>query len=88
MCKTALADEPFRNYFILKKTINEIAFTEVTEEESLFISKLIDSISFVDLLVAIEEKMNIKIKQNEVNTENFDTVHQITTFIENKLNEK
>jgi len=72
----------------LKKTINEIAFTEVTEDESLFISKLIDSISFVDLLVAIEEKMNIKIKQNEVNTENFDTVHQITTFIENKLNEK
>jgi acyl carrier protein len=72
----------------LKETINEIAFTEVTEEESLFISKLIDSISFVDLLVAIEEKMNIKIKQNEVNTENFDTVHQITTFIENKLNEK
>ena len=72
----------------LKKTINEIAFKEVTEDESLFISKLIDSISFVDLLVAIEEKMNIKIKQNEVNTENFDTVHQITTFIENKLNEK
>ena len=72
----------------LKKTINEIAFTEVTEDESLFISKLIDSISFVDLLVAIEEKMNIKIKQNEVNAENFDTVHQITTFIENKLNEK
>jgi acyl carrier protein len=72
----------------LKETINEIAFTEVTEDESLFISKLIDSISFVDLLVAIEEKMNIKIKQNEVNTENFDTVHQITTFIENKLNEK
>ena len=72
----------------LNETINEIAFTEVTEDESLFISKLIDSISFVDLLVAIEEKMNIKIKQNEVNTENFDTVHQITTFIENKLNEK
>jgi len=72
----------------LKETMNEIAFTEVTEDESLFISKLIDSISFVDLLVAIEEKMNIKIKQNEVNTENFDTVHQITTFIENKLNEK
>jgi acyl carrier protein len=72
----------------LKDTINEIAFAQVTNEESLFISKLIDSITFVDLLVAIEEKMNIKIKQNEVNTDNFDTVNQIAIFIENKLHEK
>jgi acyl carrier protein len=72
----------------LKKSIAEIAFSDVEEDESLFISKLIDSISFVDLLVAIEEKMKIKIKVNEVNTDNFDTVNMITTFIEKKLNEK
>ena len=72
----------------LKSTISEIAFTDVEENDSLFISKLIDSITFVDLLVAIEEEMKIKIKVNEVNTDNFDTVNMITTFIENKLNEK
>ncbi len=72
----------------LKKSIAEIAFSDVEEDESLFISKLIDSISFVDLLVAIEEKMEIKIKVNEVNTDNFDTVNMIATFIEKKLNEK
>ena len=72
----------------LKKSIAEIAFSDVEVDESLFISKLIDSISFVDLLVAIEEKMKIKIKVNEVNTDNFDTVNMITTFIEKKLNEK
>jgi acyl carrier protein len=72
----------------LKKSIAEIAFSDVEVDESLFISKLIDSISFVDLLVAIEEKMKIKIKVNEVNTDNFDTVNMIITFIEKKLNEK
>ena len=72
----------------LKSSISEIAFTDVEENDSLFLSKLIDSITFVDLLVAIEEKMDIKIKVNEVNTDNFDTVNMIAIFIENKLNEK
>ena len=88
MCQTVQNMSHSEIILFLKSTISEIAFTDVEENDSLFISKLIDSITFVDLLVAIEEEMKIKIKVNEVNTDNFDTVNMITTFIENKLNEK
>ena len=59
-------------------------FKKVDFQESLIKSKLLDSISMVDLLVTIEEKIEKKIPQHLINDENFDCIDMIITTI-NKI---
>ena len=44
----------------IQKEIMNLAFKKVSFEESLITSKLLDSITVIDLLVSIEEKMDKK----------------------------
>ena len=68
----------------IQDEIMNIAFKKVDFEESLIKSKLLDSISMVDLLVTIEEKIEKKIPQHLINDENFDCIDMIITTI-NKI---
>ena len=68
----------------IQDEIMNIAFKKVDFEESLIKSKLLDSISMVDLLVTIEEKIGKKIPQHLINDENFDCIDMIITTI-NKI---
>ena len=75
-----------KRYYELKTFIqNEIAnlaFTKVDFDESLIKSKLLDSITMVDLLVSIEEKIEKKIPQYLVNEENLDSINKIMKTLE------
>lgn len=52
----------------------KLAFKKVSFDESIIKSKLLDSISTVDLIVSIEELIGKEIPQHLVNEENFDTI--------------
>jgi len=51
---------------------------------SLISSGILDSLALLKLLVFIEERFSLKIKDGEVTPTNFETIHRITAFIEGK----
>ena len=65
----------------IREEIMNLAFKKVSFEESLIKSKLLDSISVIDLLVAIEEKIGKKIPQHLINEENMDSIDKIISTI-------
>ena len=69
--------------FLIDK-IEELAFTKVTKYQNLWESKILDSISIVELVVEIENEYSIKIPFNEIVVENFETVENILKYIDSK----
>ena len=69
----------------LQKEIENLTFSKVGIDESLINSKLLDSISIVDLAVAIEEKTGIHISGTDINEKNFDSINKIILFINEKV---
>lgn len=69
--------------FLINK-IEELAFTKVTKNELLWESKILDSISIVELVVEIENEFSIKIPFNEIIVENFETIENMMKYIESK----
>ena len=68
----------------LREEVQKFAFKKVTDTESLAKSRLLDSITLVDLAVAIEEEYKIKIPFTEITEENFDTIDLIVTYLDKK----
>lgn len=71
--------------FLIDK-IEEISFTRVEKEDSLWESRVLDSITIVELAVEIEAEFGIKVPFEEIVEENFETVQLIMQYIENKQN--
>jgi len=61
----------------IQDEIMNLAFKKVGFDESIIKSKLLDSISIIDLIVSIEEKTGKKIPQHLMKDEHFDTINQI-----------
>jgi acyl carrier protein len=64
--------------------IKNLAFRKVGPDESLIRSRLLDSITMVDLAVVLEEKTGIKIPFTEINEEWFETPRQIARYLLSK----
>ena len=71
--------------FLIEK-IDEIAFSEVTKDEALWSSKILDSITIVELAVEIENEYGIKIPFDEIIEDNFQTISNMMNYIDRKLN--
>lgn len=69
----------------IKDKIQEIAFTDVNNNDLLWTDKILDSITIVELIVEIEANYDIEIPMNEVVIENFETVDLIVKYIESKI---
>lgn len=69
----------------LKDKIEEIAFSTVEAEESLWQSGVLDSITIVELAVEIENEYSIKIPFDEIIEDHFETVDLLTKYIQSKL---
>jgi acyl carrier protein len=65
----------------LQDEIANIAFTRVDFDEKIITSKLLDSISAMDLLVSIEDKIGKRIPQHLITDENFDSINIIIDTI-------
>ena len=48
-------------------------------------SGILDSMGFLSLITFVEEKYAIQIKDREIIPENFDSLHKIAGFVEQKL---
>ena len=72
--------------FLIDK-IEELAFSTVELNDSLWESGILDSIVIVELAVEIEEEYDIKIPFDEIITDNFETLSRLIVYIEMKRNE-
>jgi len=66
----------------LKSEIKNLSFKNVSENESIIKSKLLDSITVVELIVAIEDYIGKKFPQHLITEESFDTINSICETIE------
>jgi acyl carrier protein len=67
--------------------VDNILFGEdgrLTEDTSFQRSGILDSTGFLGLITFTEEKFGIKIADEEVVPENFDTLRKISAFVERK----
>lgn len=65
----------------IQKEIMNLAFTKVGFDDSLLKTNILDSITLVDLLVAMEDEFAIKIPQHLINDENMDTINRMVKTI-------
>lgn len=65
-------------HFICEKTWTEES--ELSDDETLFSSGIIDSLDLLDLVAFIELELGIKIKASQLTLENFDTVNSMINF--------
>lgn len=70
----------------IQKEIALLAFKNVSRTESLIQSKLLDSISLIDLIMFIEEETGKQIPQHLIIEENFDSIEAILKTLK-KLDE-
>lgn len=69
----------------LKNTINEIAFADVANDELLWETGILDSITIIELAVEIENEFGISIPIEEIIIDNFGSVDLLSSFIKKKL---
>jgi acyl carrier protein len=82
----------FNNEFLMpeiksfiKNFLKESLFISVADEdESLIKSRTLDSITVVDLAVAIEEEYKIKVPFTDITEDNFDTINKMVEFLQTK----
>ena len=69
--------------FLIDK-IEELAFSTVEKNDSLWQEGVLDSITIVELAVEIEKEFNIKVPFDEIIESNFETVELLMTYIKKK----
>jgi len=52
--------------------------------ESLLVSQLLDSVSLLDLAVALEKRFALRIPNGDLNADNFDSVEKIASYLERR----
>ena len=57
---------------------------DVSDEESLLLSGIIDSLAILELTTFIEQKYSLRIDSTELVPENFDSLAAISSFIDRK----
>lgn len=67
----------------LQETIFNVAFKRVAPGDSLIESGLLDSITLVEVIVAIEEHIGASVPQHLLQNENFETIDKIVETISN-----
>ncbi len=70
--------------FIIEK-IEEISFATVTESDSLWAEKVLDSITIIELIVELESKYGVKIPNSEIIEDHFETVLLLEKYLLGKI---
>lgn len=72
-------------YFFQNNLCYSDAMDEISEEESLIDSGYLDSTGLIGLVTYLETTFNIKIHDNEIISENFETLSNILAYVNKKL---
>lgn len=73
--------------FLIDK-IDEIAFSAVGVDDSLWKSGVLDSITIVEFATEVEEEFDINIPFDEIVEDNFETLARLIIYIKKKQQEK
>lgn len=65
----------------LQETIRQVAFKKPGYDDSLIASGLLDSITLVEVIVEIEERIGKKVPQHYLQNENFETINKMAETI-------
>jgi len=71
--------------FILSELIQDKSITNLSNDESLIESGIIDSLGIQKLLTFIEDRISIQISDEDIIPENFETIEAIVSFIKSKM---
>lgn len=77
-------DKNFLMDYIKKEFLNHTGINEFNEDTPLVSSRIMDSISTIQLVDFIEKEFNIEFLHHEVDQENLDSVNLIWEFIKTK----
>ena len=69
---------------LLKNFIEVESEDELTNDMALLSSKILDSISILQLVDLLEKKFNVSFEAHEIDKDDFDTVNKIAEIIEKK----
>lgn len=69
----------------IQSEIEDATFITVEKNEPLISSGLLNSITLVDLAVALESYTKLHIPFVDVNEDNFDTIEKILEYLRNKM---
>ena len=70
--------------FIIKSFLGQKENKEISEDDSLLDSGLIDSSGVFELVGFIEKEFKIEISDGEITPDNFETISQLIAFINTK----
>ncbi len=74
--------DKIKNFFVEKKFIKTV--DDLNDEDSLLEKGIVDSVGMLDLVGFIENEYSIKIDEDELMPENFDSLKAIQDFITRK----
>jgi acyl carrier protein len=74
----------FRSF--IQNYLKETLFVSVQPDQSLIKSRMLDSITVIDLTVALEEQFGVNIPFTEITEENFGTIEKMEIFIPLQIN--
>ncbi len=69
----------------LKTEIEELTFEEVEHNQLLISTNILDSITIVELSVAIEDEFGITVPINDLKVEQFDSIDIMAEYIQSKM---
>lgn len=69
----------------IREIVKRVTFSDVTREQPLISTNLLDSIGVVDVLVELEQAFGVNIDLQQVNEREFDTVEQIARTVAERL---
>lgn len=70
---------------IIQEEVQKVCFRKVDYAEILIDSGLLDSISLIDLTVALESRLQITVPILDITRENFNSVQLIHEYLDGKL---
>jgi acyl carrier protein len=76
-------EAPIRNFIATNLLYSNEGFTH-PDDASLLREGIIDSLGVVELVEFLQSKFNVKVEQNEVRPDNFDSVAKMAAFVRRK----
>jgi acyl carrier protein len=68
------------------KVLQSVSKKEITpaEDESLFVSGLLDSFALTDFVAGLEEEFGVSIPDSDLSARKFDTIRKVSSYISQK----
>lgn len=78
-------EEQIRNYITDNLMFGEVTL-QLDDDASLLELGIVDSVGVMELVLFVEEAFSLQIADDEIVLENFDSITQLSKFVQSKLN--